>query len=283
LYHTPFTHPPRPCSGNATQLCGGGNRLSYYIWNSTIDEALYEWQFPTGTAAGQYQFYVPGVVVPLVTAQGINGKVTFLEKFGTGLPNTTGAYELDPSIVDAGGNWSLAWRPMHVNSDIFCSASLTLPDKGGRQINIGGWALSSTYGIRIYWPDGAPGQTSVNDWQESYPAVSLQNGRWYPSAMIMANGSILVAGGQDGSNGKAIPTMELLPKVGPVVWQDFLNRTDPYNLYPFLTVLPTGGIFVAYYNEARVMNEVTLTTSKVLPNMPGGKVPTLSSTYSNIH
>lgn len=66
----------------------------------------------------------------------------------TGAPNTTGAYELDPSIVDSGGNWSTAWRSMHVSSDIFCSASLTLPDKAGRQINIGGWALGSTFGIR---------------------------------------------------------------------------------------------------------------------------------------
>lgn len=65
-------------------MCGGGNRLSYYTWNSTSEEALYEWKFPTGPAAGQYQFYVPGVVVPLVTALGINGKITFLEKFGTG-------------------------------------------------------------------------------------------------------------------------------------------------------------------------------------------------------
>jgi hypothetical protein len=74
----------RACSGNATQICGGGNRLSYYTWNSTPDEVLYEWKYLTGAAAGQYQFYVPGVVVPLVTVQGVNGKITFLEKFGTG-------------------------------------------------------------------------------------------------------------------------------------------------------------------------------------------------------
>lgn len=78
------TNPHRACSGNVTQICGGRNRLSYYTWNSAPDEALYEWTFPTGSAAGQYQFYVPGVFIPLVTALGINGKITFLEKFGTG-------------------------------------------------------------------------------------------------------------------------------------------------------------------------------------------------------
>jgi hypothetical protein len=67
------------------------------------------------------------------------------QQSGTGAPNTTGAYELDTSIIDSGGNWSTAWRPMHVQSDIFCSASLVLPDKAGRQINIGGWALQVRY------------------------------------------------------------------------------------------------------------------------------------------
>lgn len=57
------------------------------MWNSLPEEALYEWKFPTGLAAGQYQFYVPGVVVPLMTALGVNGKITFLEKFGTGKPS----------------------------------------------------------------------------------------------------------------------------------------------------------------------------------------------------
>jgi hypothetical protein len=55
------------------------------------------------------QFYVPGVVVPLIATVGINNKVTFLEKGGTGFPNSTGAYELDLSLVN-GANWENAWR-----------------------------------------------------------------------------------------------------------------------------------------------------------------------------
>jgi hypothetical protein len=104
--------------------------------------------------------------------------------------------------------------------------------------------------------------------------------------MIMSNGSILVVGGQDGSNGKAVPTLELLPPVGPNLTLPFLQRTDPYNLYPFTAVLPSGGIFIAYYNEALIMDEVTFATSKTLPNMPGGKPPpqiSFSSQISNTH
>lgn len=70
--------------------------------------------------------------------------------------------------------------------------------------------------------------------------------------MVMANGSILVVGGEDGSNGPPVPTLEILPTpAGGPTWlhMDWLERTDPNNLYPFLAPLPGGGIFVQYYNE----------------------------------
>jgi hypothetical protein len=210
---------------------------------------------------------IGGVVVPLITTVGVNGKVTFVEKFGTGPANSTGSFELDLSQIS---NFNAAWRTMTgIKTDVFCSASLTLPDRVGRQINVGGWSGVSTFGIRLYWPDGSPGVASVNEWQENSNELQLQNGRWYPSAMIMANGSILVVGGEDGSNGRPVPTLEMLPKVGGTVFCDWLNRTDPYNLYPFLAVLPSGGVFVAYYNEARILDETTLLTKRTLPNMPG--------------
>lgn len=158
---------------------------------------------------------------------------------------------------------------MHVKSDIFCSASLTLPDKVGRQLNVGGWALDATFGVRLYWPDGSPGTWGTNDWQENVKVLSMQDGRWYPTAMIMSNGSILVVGGEEGSNGAPVPTLEIMPRVGPVVFCDWLNRTDPNNLYPFLAVLPSGGIFVSYYNEAIILDEVTMQIRKQLPNPPG--------------
>ncbi|KAH6706246.1 WSC domain-containing protein [Leptodontidium sp. MPI-SDFR-AT-0119] len=251
------------CSGDATTICGGPSRISYYAWTG---DPLYTWARPTGPAAGEYQFLIGGVVIPLITSQTITGKVTFLEKFGTGAPNTTGAYELDLAQLN---NFTAAWRPMHVKSDIFCAGGLTLPDKAGRQINVGGWANDATYGIRLYWPDGSPGVAGKNDWQENVNEVSLQNGRWHPTPMIMANGSILVVGGQQGSNGSPVPTLEILPRAGGVIHCDWLARTDPYNLYPFLAVLPSGGVFVAYYNEARILDEGSLQTARTLPNIPG--------------
>jgi hypothetical protein len=253
------------CSGDANYYCGGGSRLSYYRWTG---DPIYVWGTPTGNAAGSYQYLIGGVVVPLLVTSGINNKIVFMEKAGTGAPNTTGTYELDLTYIN---DVSKAWRPLHVKSDIFCSATVTLPDKAGRQLNIGGWAGASTYGVRLYQPDGSPGVAGVNDWQENVNELSLLAGRWYPSAMIMSNGSVLILGGEIGSNSAPTPSLEILPLPvgGYEKYLDWLDRTDPNNLYPFMFVLPTGNIFVVYYNEARIISEVTFDTVKTLPNLPG--------------
>ncbi|KAI3615099.1 copper radical oxidase [Moniliophthora roreri] len=211
---------------------------------------------------------VTRVVVPLIATVGINNKVTFLEKAGTGPPNSTGAYELDLSLAYDSRR---AWREMHVKTDVFCSGSIILPDKAGRQLNVGGWSADSLSGVRLYTPDGAPGKNSTNDWEEDVNLLSLQRPRWYPTAAMLPNGSVLVVGGEVGSNAAAQPNLEILPKPegGYVVDLDWLNRTDPNNLYPFVVVLPSGRLFVAYYNEARILDAHSFETVRVLPNIPG--------------
>jgi len=254
-----------PCPGNPLFLCGGGDRISLYTWSGS---SLAQWNYGTGPSAGVYEFLVGGLVIPLIATPAKNGKVTFLEKFGTGPDNSTGAYELDISMI---GQGDAAWRTMHVKSDVFCAAGLTLPDIAARQISVGGWSANSLFGVRLYTPDGSPGTPGTNDWEENGSEISLQVGRWYPSAMIMPNGSILVVGGEDGSNGKAVPNLEILPRPagGYVKHCDYLAETDPLNLYPFLAVLPSGNILISYYNQARILNANTLDTISVLPTIPG--------------
>lgn len=102
--------------------------------------------------------------------------------------------------------------------------------------------------------------------------IFVKRGRWYPTTNILANGSILVIGGEIGSNDVAQPNLEILPRTpggNTVIELEWLARTDPWNLYPFVVVLPSGRIFVAYYNEARILNPTTFATFKVLPNIPG--------------
>ncbi|KAJ6556620.1 copper radical oxidase, partial [Mycena vulgaris] len=251
-----------PCSGDPIHLCGGALRIQYYVWTGPT----HVWHTPEVT--GRYEF-LGAVVVPLIATVMVNGKVSFLEKGGTSeFANSTGAYELDLSLVNDFGK---AWRAMHVKSDVFCSGSVILPDKGGRVLNVGGWSLDSTKGVRLYTPDGSPGVNGTNDWQENFSELALQRQRWYPAAAVLSNGSVLVIGGETGSNANPQPNLEILPKPSggdTVIDLDWLARTDPYNLYPFLFVLPSGRIFVVYYNEARILDPHTFDTITQLPNIP---------------
>jgi hypothetical protein len=63
---------------------------------------------------------------------------------------------------------------MHVQTDIFCSAGLMLPDKAGRLVNLAGWSGSAEYGVRLYTPSGSPGVAGTTDWQEDVNSIKLQ-------------------------------------------------------------------------------------------------------------
>ncbi|KAJ6514787.1 glyoxal oxidase N-terminus-domain-containing protein [Mycena vulgaris] len=209
------------------------------------------------------------VSVPLLATLGINNKVTLLDKQPADTDNSTGAYELDLTLAS---NFSAAWREMHVKSNVFCSGSITLPDKGGRQLNVGGWTLESTQGVRLYMPDGSPGVNGTNDWEENFKELHLQRQRWYPTAAMLPNGTIMVIGGKISVNGAAESNVEILPTPeggDTVIFLEWLNRTNPNNLYPFVFVLPSGNIFVVYYNEARIIDAATFDTIQILPNLPG--------------
>jgi len=57
----------------------------------------------------------------------------------------------------------------------------------------------------------------------------------------------MVIGGEAGSNAAGQPNLEILPKPlggDTVVHLDFLARTDPNNLYPFVAILPSKCILV---------------------------------------
>lgn len=56
--------------------------------------------------------------------------------------------------------------------------------------------------------------------------------------MVMKNGSVLVLGGEVGSDSAPTPSCEILPPPpgGYAKYLDWLDRTDPNNLYPFMFV-----------------------------------------------
>jgi hypothetical protein len=88
---------------------------------------------------------------------------------------------------------------------------------------------------------------------------------------MLPNGSILVIGGETGSNASPQPNLEILPTpVGgdTVVNLDFLNRTDPYNLYPFVIVLPSANLFVGKFEIVLVGRTLITVFFKVITTKP---------------
>jgi hypothetical protein len=66
------------------------------------------------------------------------------------------------------------YQALHVVDEVFCSASLVLPDKAGRIMNIAGWTGASTFGIRLLTPSGTFGVQGTTDWEQDPQNVALQ-------------------------------------------------------------------------------------------------------------
>ena len=93
--------------------------------------------------------------------------------------------------------------------------------------------------------------------------IVVQASRWYPSAAVLSNGSVVVVGGEVGANAAPNPTLEVLPTIpggSTLVFLDWLNRTDPYNLYPYIQVLPSGKLFVGVSRTRYFFLNVALLT-----------------------
>lgn len=254
-----------PCPGDRNYTCGAGNHINYYEWTG---DSLNTFHYASGNAAGEYDFFSTSPIVPLISSVGINNKVVFVEKHGTSLDNTEGSFEFDYSTN--------TYRELALKTDVFCAASFTLPDKAGRMINIGGWSAESVYGIRFFTPDSPQGvDNGTNNWEEDYTILRLFDPRWYPTAIILSNGSLLAMGGESGSDAPIVPTCEVLPHPAGVTestYLDYLARADTINRrnsYPFMAILPTGDIFFAQFNESRIISQTTFQSIRKLPDMPG--------------
>lgn len=83
-------------------------------------------------------------------------------------------------------------------------------------------------------------------------AGNLTSSRWYPTAILIAEGRLLIFGGSFWGrfiNGAGYnnPTFEYFPRRNANDTSrrfQFLERTMPYNLYPLVHLLPNGLVFV---------------------------------------
>jgi hypothetical protein len=147
---------------------------------------------------------------------------------GTRLGGSTVAY-----IWDVGAGTTTQVNNTSVN--VFCSGHAFLPD--GRLLIAGGHAGSDGDGIA----DAFIFNSSNNTWTQTNLPMSA--GRWYPSAVTVGNGEIVVVSGADPGGGTNTPEVWQTNSGGG--WRSLTNATLGLNLYPYMHLAPNGKVFVA--------------------------------------
>ena len=144
--------------------------------------------------ASYIQQIAVGLVAPIHIVQSPRtGKIIFLERVNGGSAGTTHSQEFD---VQSGFS-----RPLNLLSDTFCSAGFISPDPLGRVFNVGGWDGPALEAIRHLTPCGIPGQFGQCDWIENAQVAALKVPRWYPSALPLASGRVVIIGGTTSATG----------------------------------------------------------------------------------
>lgn len=103
----------------------------------------------------------------------------------------------------------------------------------------------------------------------------MTQNRWYPTVEQLPEGDLLIMGGSlkgTAVNRKEInvPSYEFWPPrpEGEVPFK-FLNETMPYNLYPYVTTLPDGNLFIFANTKSIIYDYKKQRIVKRLPDIPG--------------
>jgi hypothetical protein len=147
--------------------------------------------------------------------------------------------------------------------NIFCAGHCLLPD--GRVLVVGGH-IANFVGIR----DANIFNPSTSSWTQ---IPSMSYGRWYPTAITLPDGRVLVVAGDDGCVGCWVPNPEIYdPSTN--TWVQLSNASNPLPEYPHLFVLSDGRVLATGTFEQPIATQVldvsTQTWSMVDPVVVDG-------------
>ncbi|CAG8485875.1 3318_t:CDS:2 [Paraglomus occultum] len=247
----------------------GRNLLSLFILASIFTVACVKAQYNvvgmTGVTAMHSMLLTPTTIIIIDKAENNPAAV---------LPDGTTTWAAEYNLA------TNKFRPLKLSTNTFCSAGAIfgngtfLSTAGGEPSKVV-TAGDGYRGIRYFQPcqDGTCQIIEV-------PSL-LSSARWYNSMVTMPSGDILNFGGAVQSTGansanKNNPTFEIhSPNSANKAFQvQFLVDTLPYNLYPFIHVIPDGvwqGYYFVFANKASVIYDITNNAPvKALPDAPGG-------------
>lgn len=210
-----------------------------------------------------------------------NNSLTVTTPDGDTHPAWGTTYDLSTNVATA----------MSVTSNTFCAGGFSLANGswvvfGGNQpVTTGGTAVNdktnNPTGVNPY--DDTDGGEAIRmltpcddgqcGWQEGGAALTMSGKRWYPTIEGLADGSVIVLGGD--TNGGYVstfvqnnPTYEYWPKQpSGAIGMSFLNETVPVNLFPLTWLMPSGKLFLqAAYKT--IMYDMTTQVETPLPDMP---------------
>jgi hypothetical protein len=150
-------------------------------------------------------------------------------------------------------------RTFQIGWDMFCDGMVVLPD--GRPLILGG--------TKQYDPFlGLPRSAAFDPVSEKFADLpSMGAGRWYPSGVVLGNGSVMVYSGQNDTDGTINPVVQLW---NGTAWAAGGGIFPSLPLYPRGHLLPTGKVFESGSNrDSQLYDPVAHTWSAVaVTNFP---------------
>ncbi|KAI8087798.1 glyoxal oxidase N-terminus-domain-containing protein [Gilbertella persicaria] len=167
------------------------------------------------------------------------------------------------------------YRTLLLETNTFCSAGGFLAN--GTFISTGGAESRSQW-------KAARGHQSIRHfrpcsdescaWVE-YPTGKMYSNRWYPTVEQLPEGDLIIIGGsiagtKYNTKEKNVPSYEFWPpRTEEPVPLDLLLHTLPYNLYPFVFLLPDGNLFIFASTKSIIYDYKQHKVVRELPRMPG--------------
>ncbi|CAO3601030.1 unnamed protein product [Absidia cylindrospora] len=171
------------------------------------------------------------------------------------------------------------YRTLALQSNTFCSAggflgNGTMISTGGAE-GVGRWGLKAKKGhqaVRHF--DVCNDRTC--EWHE-YSANRMTNDRWYPTVEQLPTGDLFIIGGsikgtKVNNELVNVPSYEFWPPRpdrGQVHLPFLEAPTMPYNLYPFVFLLPNGHLFIFANTKSMIFDYEANKVIQQLPTLQG--------------